>query len=935
MSEGKTLGGPGSFFVIDANNFVFRAYHGLPMLTAPDGTPVNAVHGYVRMVQALRREHAPQHILAVFDAKGPSFRREIFDQYKANRPPAPEDLVPQFPLVREATAALGIPWTEEPGFEADDLIATYALAGQKAGLKVTVISSDKDLMQLIDEEGVERPIRLWDSMKSRLFDPEAVLKKFGVRPGKLGDLLALAGDSVDNIPGVPGIGPKTAATLLEEYGDLDGILDNAQNIKQKRRRERLIEHARDARMSRDLVELRRDAPMSLALDSLQDPGTDQATIQAFFGPLGFKSVLGASPNMKTGPAGGRRSTAPVASGALDGLDESGVACLAPRASVLGRDERGRLREFLTEARERGGLGFHLELSGDDSMTADIIGVGLAHAQGGEAEVLYLPVAHRSLTDLPGTQFELEELRELLAGVFADSEFPKYAHGHKGQTVVLARHDMELAGVRVDSMLASYTLDPARTSHDLDTLLKDLAAHTCIKREKLTGKGRKRVDFDQVGVSEALAYEAERVVGALVLGRHLEGLIDKAGPEVQRLFHEVEMPLARVLSRIEMRGVALDAEVFADQSVELGGRLERLRAAIEAEAGHPVNPESPKQLQTLLFEERGLPAKKKTKTGYSTDASVLEELSMLDPIVKLILEHRSLTKLKGTYLDTLPKLVLESTGRLHTHFRQAVAQTGRLSSRDPNLQNIPIRSELGRRIREGFVAPEGSLLVTLDYSQIELRVLAHMSKDEALCRAFNEGADVHRRTASEIFEIPEEEVSSEQRTVAKAVNFGVVYGQSAFGLSQTLGIPRGRAGRYIKKYFERIPGVAAYMDELIERARRDGYAETILGRRRRIPELASRGAAKAYGERIARNTPIQGSAADVLKIAMIEVERLLESADWARMLLTVHDELIFECEAGRADELVSLVKPAMEGAVELSVPLLVDGGAGRSWAEAKS
>ncbi len=937
MSDAKPRGGAESLFIVDANNLVFRAYHGLPPLTSPDGTPVNAVHGYVRMILALRREFAPESFVAVFDAKGPSFRREIYEAYKANRPPAPEDLIPQLPLVREATAALSIPWTEEVGFEADDLVASYAIAGRDAGHHVTIVSSDKDLMQLVDPEDHPNPIRMWDPMKSRLIGPAAVVKKFGVGPEKLGDLLALTGDSVDNVPGVPGIGPKTAATLLEEYGDLEAILQNAPEIKQKKRRERLIEHADDARMSRELVELRRDAPRALSFDELRDPGSDPETMRAFFEPLGFKSVLAGSPNLPTSGGKGRRAAVPKSDAALAPMDAAQIDALdALEVQTFAADNLDALRDFVDQAGARGGLGLAWVTSEEDIMRAELVGVGLSRPgpKGEGVEAGYLPLAHRSLADGAVSMIDREAAFEILAPALAEAGLFKYVHGYKELASWLEGHGHTLAGVRVDPMLASYTLDPARSSHELDALAKGLADFSVISLESVVGKGRKRVPIDQVAVAQAAPWAGQQAALSLLLGQHLEAQLEAASDSVQKLFYEVEMPLAEVLMKVERRGILLDAEVFHTQAEEIGGRLERLRKAIEADAGYPINPESPQQLQKLLFEDRGLPAKKKTKTGYSTDASVLEELSLLDPIVKLILEHRSLNKLKGTYLDTLPTLVAAETGRLHSHFRQAVAQTGRLSSRDPNLQNIPIRTDLGRRIREGFVAPQGQVLVTLDYSQIELRVLAHLSGDEALTTAFREGADVHRRTAAEIFEVPFEEVDSEQRTVAKAVNFGVIYGQSAFGLSRTLGIPQGRAGRYIKRYFERIPGVAAYMETLIDNARRTGYAETISGRRRRIPELSRRGAAKAYGERIARNTPIQGSAADIMKIAMVEVERRLAEIEWARMLLTVHDELIFECEEAKVDALIELAKPAMEEAFELSVPLVVDRGVGRSWAEAK-
>jgi len=935
----RPKGGPNSLFLVDANNFMFRAYHGLPMLTAPDGRPVNAVHGYVRMVQALRREYAPQYMVAVFDAPGPTFRKEIYPDYKANRPPAPEDLRPQIPLTRQATTALGIPMVELEGYEADDLIATYARQGRARGMEVVIVSSDKDLMQLVDTPSDGSSIRLWDTMKTRLVDPEHVKKKYGVEPERLGDLLALAGDSVDNIPGVPGIGPKTAATLLDEYGDLESILAGAASIKQKKRRERMIEHAGDARMSRKLVALCETVPVPTPLERLADPGADVATMEAFFGPLGFKSVLTGGATVSGDARRAAASSADaVASASVLGEADARSQTLAPDEAVTIRAvDRAALETWIaaaTDAATKGdAFAVYLETSHEEPMRADIVGVGLA-SPAAKLDALYVPVAHRTLADAPGTQLDLPVVLELLRPALEDAGLPKFVYAHKPSGVVFARHELTLRGVTMDPMLASYTLDPARNSHAIEDLASDVLSHACIPREKVVGKGRKRVGFDQVDLDRATPYVAERALVTHALSTHLIAQVDAAGPEEHRLFNAVEMPLAEVLRRMELRGVLLDAEELGRQGEELGAQLAEIRGEIEADAGYPINPESPAQLQKLLFEDRGLPAKKKTKTGYSTDASVLEELSLLDPIVKLILEHRSLQKLKGTYLDTLPTLVNDRTGRLHTQFRQAVAQTGRLSSSDPNLQNIPIRSERGRRIRRGFVAPAGQRLVALDYSQIELRVLAHLSGDASLAAAFNDGDDVHARTASEVFEVAREAVTSEQRSIAKAVNFGVIYGQSAFGLARTLGIPQGRASKYIKKYFERIPGVSAYMNELIARAKREGYAETILGRRRRIPELRSRGAARAYGERIARNTPIQGSAADILKLAMVAVEHAIEGETWCQMVLTVHDELIFECDEARVDELIGIVKPAMEQAVALDVPLEVEAGSGRTWEEAK-
>jgi DNA polymerase-1 len=551
---------------------------------------------------------------------------------------------------------------------------------------------------------------------------------------------------------------------------------------------------------------------------------------------------------------------------------------------------------------------------------------------GDGGHLYVPVAHqRDL--LGGEQLSETVALEILAPLLRDRSRGKIVHDHKAAAHALARHGVALEGVVMDPMLASYVLDPARMSHSLDALAKDVLGHACTPLQSLQGKGRKSIPIAQVAVEAAGPVVAERAAVTMALGRALRRQVDASTKTMRKLFDELEMPLASVLFKIEQRGILVDKRVLAEQSEDVGRTVATIRRRVEDKAGHSVNIDSPLQLQKLLYEERGLPPQRKTKTGFSTDARALEELSLLDPIVGDILEYRSAIKLKNTYLDALPKLVDES-GRLRTSFHQAVAATGRLSSSDPNLQNIPIRTAEGRRIREAFIAGAGRRLVALDYSQIELRILTHLCGDPNLMSAFIEDVDVHRRTAAEVFGVSELEVSDEQRRIAKAVNFGVIYGQTAFGLAQQLGIPRGKAGSYIRAYFEKVPGVKGYMDELIVMAKQRGYAETILGRRRRIPELARKGSARGQGERMARNTPIQGSAADILKLAMIAVERALADKPWAQMLLTVHDELIFECEEERVDDLVALAKPLMEGAFKLSVPLRVDVGWGRTWAECK-
>ncbi|MFV8756427.1 DNA polymerase I [Nannocystaceae bacterium ST9] len=937
--SGRPNGGIGSLFLIDANNFLFRAYHALPMLTAPDGRPVNAVHGYVRMVQAIRKEFAPEFLLAVFDAvEGDSWRRKIYPAYKANRPPPPEDLQPQIPLVRLATAALSIPWLEDRAYEADDLIARYVQAGVEQQLEVVIVSSDKDLAQLVcgadDERGA---VRMWDTMKNRRIGPDEVREQWGVGPELLGDLLALSGDSSDNIPGVPGIGPKTATELLGEFGSLAGILANTAKIKGKRR-EKLEQHEADARMSRELVALKTDYPLPRPLAELRDPGPDRPTMDAFFEPLGFKAMLSGSVGTRAG-AGSRRMAPRTLVETLSKLD--GAAISGANTRILDAGQAAALTEFLAHARAAGQLAFEFELSGEDPMRADVIGLALAIPGPTPTSLaeppVYLPVGHRGFMDGGSSQWKLADLLALVGPLLADPTLRKLGHAVKNQEVVLLRPTTALGfeGVAVDTELASYLLDPARTDHALEGLAKDLCDHELATRDSLVGKGKKQVGYDQVDIASAGPWAGERAMTIALLAPHLGAAIVESGEQTQHLFDDVELPLARVLARLERRGILLDTDELARQAKDLGEQIAALTEQINGEAGYAIDPNSTKQLGKLLFEDRGLPAKKKTKTGYSTDAQTLEELALLDPIVKLVLDYRSLTKLKGTYLDSLSGLISPETGRLHTHFHQAVAATGRLSSSEPNLQNIPIRTEQGRRIRRGFIAPEGMQLVTLDYSQIELRVLAHLSKDPNLCAAFKDGADVHRRTAAEVFEVPEAEVTDEQRRVAKAVNFGVIYGQSAFGLARSLNIPQGRAGKYIKAYFKKIPGVSSYMTALIDMAKDTGFAETILGRRRRIPELRRKGgASQAYGERIARNTPIQGSAADILKLAMVEVERLMIDQPWARMLLTVHDELIFECAADKTEDLVALVKPAMEHAFELDVPLVVEAGSGRTWEDAK-
>ena len=930
-------GGKNTLFLFDGYNFIFRAYHAIPMLNAPDGTPTNAVQGFARMVQAARRDFGPQALLAVFDAGGDGGRREAFEDYKANRPPPPDDLIPQFSLVRKAVEALNLPQVEDPGFEADDVIASYVVAARKAGMTTVIVSSDKDLMQLVTtgEEDGGPPVYLYDTMKDIVIGPPEVQDKFGVLPEKLGDLLALTGDSSDNIPGVPGIGPKTAATLLGDYDTLEGVLKAAPEVKQKKRRERLIEFAEDARLSRRLVELRRDVPLPIPLAELDDPGFDEDKLLAFFEPLGFKQLI-------------REMGRTPSRGAAELEDDPGALELVPvktdppEASAFETWVGGQaddLPGLAARLREAGGFSAFLVRAtpagaGQTEATLGARPCGLAVAAPGVSPV-YLAFGHAQADLVSGPQLPEDAVWAAIGPLLEDESLAKSIHHHKEAAHALHNLELTLRGVRFDPMLVSYTLDPARSSHELDALAKDVLGHGLTAAEAVTGKGRKAKAFEALAPGDVGPWACEQVWAVQALAAALVPQVEAADEEARKLLGEVEMPLCEVLTRIERRGIRIDTAVLAKQGKELDAKLEKIQSDLAKEADGPVNLDSPLQLQKLLFEDWGLPPTRKIKTGYSTDAKALEELAKkFDPRVNYILEYRQLSKLKNTYIDALPKLVREDSGRLHTTFAQAVAATGRLSSVDPNLQNIPIRTAEGRRIRDAFVASDGQVLVAIDYSQIELRVLAHLSKDPGLMSAFIDGVDVHRRTAAEVFEVPEDEVDDEQRRIAKAVNFGVVYGQTAFGLAQALGIPRGKAGIYIRGYMEKIPGVDRYMRELIGLAKRRGYATTILGRRRRIPELARKGAARAHGERMARNTPIQGSAADIMKVAMIAVDGALAGVDWAKTLLTVHDELIFECAEDRVDELVGLCRPLMEGAVDLEVPLRVDAGSGPTWGACK-
>jgi DNA polymerase-1 len=1011
----------GTLYIVDALNFLFRAFHALPPLSNSKGLPTGAVYGLCQMLLRIERDWRPTHLCVIYDAPGPTFRDEIFAAYKANRPPMPADLAAQIGLSHRVVEAFGLPVLSVPGVEADDTIATVARQAVAAGLRVVICSSDKDLMQLCSDR-----IQLLDTMKNKLLGPAEVQEKFGVAPDRLGDLLALMGDSVDNVPGVEGIGPKTAADLIGRYGSIQGVIDHVDEIKGKKGQ--AIAASRDAiDISRKLIRLREDVALGRDVRDLQRAEPDRARLAELFGELEFARLLAqvdgaraAAQASRVGsppapPAAHHRGRAwepyqgshvsnesesvpiledprlvPVAgSGAGSGspcgdfgtathpthtarfaraLAESGTGHRArdrtpappsgtsgqpatlptPRASRAPSPATGSVAapeitalplppEIIVDragldrlcAALRAGQACGLAVLAEGQPYPRAALVGLAFALGSGAR-FYLPLGHR-LLGAPATLSAKEALTEL-GPLLASPEIRKYMHDAKLLDVLLRVRGVTLGGLAGDAMLAAYLLDAGRAPYDLVDLAAADGTGEVTPRTTWLGSGRSARPASEVPIEEAGRHLGSEAWAALAMARRQEQAMEPLG--LSKIYREVELPLVTVLARIECWGIRVDCNFLRQLGNEVARAIEALEHEIHAAVGTPFNISSPKQLAEVLFGKLGLPVIRKTKTGPSTDADVLEELAALHPIPAKVVEYRGLTKLKGTYIDALPALVDPRTGRLHTSFNQAVAATGRLSSSDPNLQNIPIRSELGRRIRNAFVADPGYQIVSADYSQIELRVLAHFCQDPAFLDAFAAGQDIHRRTAAEVFNVALDAVTSEQRRIAKAINFGLVFGQTDFGLAQALHIARADAHAYIERYFQRYARVRQYMDEVIAQARRTGSVSTLLGRTRALPQIkSSHSQERNYAERIARNTPIQGSAADLLKLAMIRVDREMLRFPDARMLLTVHDELVFEVKTEQVAAFSAWVKGVMESAYALRVPLVVDVHAGTNWGAA--
>ena len=889
--------------LVDGSSYLFRAFHAMPNLSNSQGEPTGAIYGVVNMVRRLLADYDPEHIAVVFDAKGKTFRNDLYPDYKAHRPPMPQELAQQIEAVHEIIKAMGLPLLCIPGVEADDVIGTLAQQATEQGIDTIISTGDKDMAQLVNQH-----VMLIDTMKDVVSDEQGVVERFEVTPAQIIDYLALIGDKVDNVPGVPKVGPKTAVKWLQEYGSLDGIIAHANEIKGK-----VGEYLRDSLeqlpLSKELVTIKKDVELDVDPTTINRQPPDTEALRELYSRFEFKTWLA----QILGNKGQQQAEQAVSEARYE--------------TIL---EQKAFDNWLNKLKQAELFAFDLETTSLDYMQAEIVGCSFAVKSG---EAAYVPLAH----DYEGAPAQLsrEEVLGQLKPFLEDAQQAKLGQNLKYDMSVLASYDIEMQGIAFDTMLESYVLDSTASRHDMDTLALKHLSHKTIHYEDIAGKGAKQLTFNEIDIDKAATYAAEDADITFRLHETLWPRLQQT-PSLVSVFREIEMPLVPVLSRIERRGVLLDVDMLKQQSHEFEKRLLELEREAHKEAGEVFNLGSPKQLQAILFDKLGLPVVSKTPKGQpSTAESVLQELAHDYALPKLILEHRSLSKLKSTYTDKLPQMVDSETGRVHTSYHQAVAATGRLSSSDPNLQNIPVRNEAGRRIRQAFIAAPGHKFLAADYSQIELRIMAHLSKDEGLLKAFAAGEDIHRATAAEVFGVAPDKVSSEMRRSAKAINFGLIYGMSAFGLARQLDIERGMAQQYIDLYFARYPGVKAYMDETRERARQQGYVETVFGRRLYLPEIkATNAARRQYAERTAINAPMQGTAADIIKRAMIELDGVIEKSKLdIHMIMQVHDELVFEVADDIVEQASDIIINSMVGAAELAVPLIVDVGLGNNWDEA--
>ena len=918
--------------LIDGSAFIFRAYHALPPLTRKsDGLPVGAVAGFCNMLQRYVESNtgpeAPTHVAVIFDHSGKTFRNDMYDKYKANRPPTPEDLIPQFPLTREATRAFNVACKEVEGFEADDIIATLACRARDAGGSCTIISSDKDMMQLIGGGVV-----MLDAMKNKIIDREGVVEKFGVYPERVVDVQALAGDSVDNVPGAPGIGIKTAALLINEYGSLEELLGRASEIKQPKRRESLLDNRAQIEMSKRLVQLDCDMALDFTIDSLEVQDPEPKDLLDFVSKMEFRTLTKRL-------AEKLKVEAPliIETVETEGINDVPQSVLIDPSKYETIRDTASLQAWIDRIYVRGYVAVDTETTGLNEMRADLVGVSLCVDAG---QAAYLPLSHKAgqADDLFGTdalaegQMEQATALAMLKNMLEDSTILKIGQNMKYDAKILARVGIQIAPID-DTMLMSYAQNGGLHNHGMDFLSERYLGHVPISIKTLLGSGKSAITFDRVPVDEATRYAAEDADITLRLWQYLKPRLHRN--KVTVVYETLERPLVPVLAEMEMYGIKVDRDTLSRMSNGFAQKMAGLEAEIHAMAGRSFNVGSPKQLGEVLFDEMALPGGKKGKTGaYATGVDVLEDLATEHELPGLVLDWRQLSKLKSTYTDALQDHIHPDTGRVHTSYSIAGAITGRLASTDPNLQNIPIRSEEGRKIREAFVADTGKTLVALDYSQIELRILAHIADIPSLKRAFADGIDIHALTASQMFDVPLDQMTAEVRRKAKAINFGVIYGISGFGLARNLRIPRAEAQAFIDTYFERFPGIRAYMDDTVAFAKEHGYVQTLFGRRIHTPEIGAKGPHAGFAKRAAINAPIQGTAADVIRRAMVRMPLAISHLP-AKMLLQVHDELLFEVEDTAVDELTRIAKQVMEGAslpvVKLDVPLIVESGSGPNWA----
>ncbi|MFN1551824.1 DNA polymerase I [Vibrio natriegens] len=919
--------------LIDGSSYLYRAFHAYPGTMSNGEIPTNAVYGVVNMLRSMMRQFASDRIAVVFDAKGKTFRDDMYPEYKANRPPMPDDLRCQIEPLHNVIRAMGLPLICVPGVEADDVIGTLAYQASQKGMPVLISTGDKDMAQLVDDN-----ITLINTMTNVVMDREGVIEKFGIPPELIIDYLALMGDKVDNIPGVPGVGDKTATALLQGIGGLTKLYENLDDIAplgfrgSKTMAKKLVDNKENAMLSYELATIKLDVELEETPESLLKAEPSKDELIKLYGQLTFKSWL--------------NELLEGGSGAVEAVEMAGSARASSASSHAEMEtsavtiDRSQYETILDEASFNAWLdklkaselfAFDTETDSLDYMVANLVGLSFAV---GEGIAAYVPVAHDYL-DAP-QQLDRDWVLEQLKPILEDESQAKVGQNLKYDASVLARYGIEMKGIKHDTMLASYVYNSVGGKHDMDSLALRFLQHSCISFEQVAGKGKKQLTFNQIELDQASPYAAEDADVTLRLHNRLFANIEQ-DEKLKSVYEDIEMPLVPVLSRIERTGVLIDDMKLGAQSVEIAVRLEELEKKAYEIAEQEFNMNSPKQLQAILFEKMGLPVVKKTPSGTpSTNEEVLQELALDYPLPKLILEYRGLAKLKSTYTDKLPKMINPTTGRVHTSYHQAVTATGRLSSTDPNLQNIPIRNEEGRRIRQAFVAPTGYKILAVDYSQIELRIMAHLSGDQALLDAFRDGKDIHAATAAEIMGVGIDQVSSEQRRRAKAVNFGLIYGMSAFGLAKQLGIPRGEAQTYMDKYFERYPGVMQYMEDTRSAAADQGYVETIFGRRLHLPEIKSRnGMRRKAAERAAINAPMQGTAADIIKKAMLLVDQWIQAEGDGRvkLLMQVHDELVFEVEESSLSEIESKVQKLMESAAELKVPLVAEAGHGDNWDQA--